>query len=229
VYVVHPCVREWKGKRHSLFRKTSHHLDLQSLFVDNADFSEDNYCLHQVLYSRNPVSGPGETHHLLITPCNEMRCVNFTRSRESAHSYGRIIGCRSSYRKLSEAVTRPHALISPFWSKKRFRERIEDGPRKAVIVFDIAGQIDEHTRGPAMLYLIWKSDPGNLCRHRCHTCFDGTIFDLGHRQFGSLAGPMIAWLLQPSGFMPPKRVIQKLLKGNSSTSQNSWIVFGSNV
>jgi len=37
--VVHPCVRERTGKRHSLFRKTSHHLDLQSLFVDNAESS----------------------------------------------------------------------------------------------------------------------------------------------------------------------------------------------
>jgi len=38
-----------------------------------------------------------------------------------------------------------------------------------------------------MLYLIWKSDPGNLLS----AC-------LGHRQVGSLAGPMIAWPLQPS-------------------------------
>jgi len=30
---------------------------------------------------------------------------------------------------------------------------------------------------------------------------------------------MIAWPLQPSGSMPPKRVIHKLLKGNTSTSQ----------
>jgi len=61
--VVHLCVRERTGKRHSLFRKTSHHLDLQSLFVDNADLAGVNHCLYQVLYSRNPVSGPGETHH----------------------------------------------------------------------------------------------------------------------------------------------------------------------
>jgi len=60
-----------------------------------------------------------------LPPYNEMRCVNFTRSRESVHSYGRIIGCRSSYRKLSEALMRPHALISPFLSRKGFRERIE--------------------------------------------------------------------------------------------------------
>jgi len=63
-----------------------------------------------------------------LPPCNKTRCVNFTRSRESAHSYGRIIGCRSSYRKLSEAVTRPHALTSPFLSRKGFRERIELAP-----------------------------------------------------------------------------------------------------
>jgi len=56
-----------------------------------------------------------------VMKCNEMRCVNFTKSRESAHSYGRNIVCRSSYRKLSEAVTRPHAQISPFWSRKGFR------------------------------------------------------------------------------------------------------------
>jgi len=49
--------------------------------------------------------------------------------------------------------------------------------------------------------------------------FDGTLFDLGHRQVGSLSEPMIAWPLQPSGSMPPKRVIHKLLKGNTSTSQ----------
>jgi len=64
--VVHPCVRERTGKRHSLFRKTSHHLDLQFLFVDNADLAGVKHCLHQVLYSRNPVSGPSETHHLLV-------------------------------------------------------------------------------------------------------------------------------------------------------------------
>jgi len=48
----------------------------------------------------------------------ETRCVNFTRRREGAHSYGRIIGIRSSYRKLSQAFMRPHALISPFLSRK---------------------------------------------------------------------------------------------------------------
>jgi len=41
-------------------------------------------------------------------------------------------------------------------------ELFRGGNVLAVIVFDIAGQIDGHTRGPAMLYLIWKSDPGNL-------------------------------------------------------------------
>jgi len=61
--VVHPCVRERTEKRHSLFWKTYHHLDLQSLFVDNAELAGVNHCLHQVLYSRNPVSGSGETHH----------------------------------------------------------------------------------------------------------------------------------------------------------------------
>jgi len=61
--VIHPCVRERTGKRHSLFWKISHHLDLQSLFVDDADLAGVNHCPHQVLYSRNPVSGPGETHH----------------------------------------------------------------------------------------------------------------------------------------------------------------------
>jgi len=128
-----------------------------------------------------------------------MRCVNFTGSRESAHSYGWIIECRSSYRKLLEDATRPHALISPFWSRKGFRERIEftagtgrfwlkqrysseKNLRWVHIVisssaaatswasrrtresgdFDIARQIDGHTRGPAMLYLIWESDLANL-------------------------------------------------------------------
>jgi len=99
------------------------------------------------------------------------------------HLFGRIIGCRSSYCKLSEAVTWPHALTSPFWSNlpraqdtsdsssgilqkntcaeyklsravpRRQRPGPLDGPRKAVIV--------GHKRGPAMLYLIWNSDPGN--------------------------------------------------------------------
>jgi len=59
--------------------------------------------------------------------------------------------------------------------------------------------------------------------------FNGTLFDLSHRQVGSLAGPLIAWTLQPSGSMPPKRVIHQLLKGNSPTSQISWIMFGLNV
>jgi len=45
--------------------------------------------------------------------------VNFKSSRESAYSYGRIIECRL-YRKLSEAVARPHSLISPFWSRTGF-------------------------------------------------------------------------------------------------------------
>jgi len=120
-----------------------------------------------------------------------MRCVNFTRSRESAHSYGRIIGCRSLYRKLSEALKRPHALISPFLPRaqdssdsssgvlqkntcaecklscaapRRQRPGPLDGLRKEVIVFDIAGQIDGHTREPAKFYLVWKSDPGNEMR-----------------------------------------------------------------
>jgi len=48
--VVHPFVRERTGKRHLLFRKTIHHLDLQSLLVGNADFAEVYHCLHQVLF-----------------------------------------------------------------------------------------------------------------------------------------------------------------------------------
>jgi len=63
ILYIHPNVRERTGKMHSLFRKTSHHLSLQSLFVDNADLAGVNHCLHQVLCSRNPVSKPGETHH----------------------------------------------------------------------------------------------------------------------------------------------------------------------
>jgi len=39
---------------------------LASLFVDNADPVGVNHWLHQVLYFRNPVSGPSETYHLLI-------------------------------------------------------------------------------------------------------------------------------------------------------------------
>jgi len=48
--VVHSCVRE--QKTHSLFP-----------FVDNADFTGANHCLHQVLFYRNAVSGPGERYH----------------------------------------------------------------------------------------------------------------------------------------------------------------------
>jgi len=63
-----------------------------------------------------------------------------------------------------------------------------------VIAFDIAVQIDGHTREPAKLYINWKS----------HMGFNGTLFDLSHRQVGSLAGPMIAWTLHATkaGYPP---------------------------
>jgi len=59
--------------------------------------------------------------------------------------------------------------------------------------------------------------------------FEGTLFNLGHWQVGTLVRPLIAWPLQPSKSMPPKRVIHQLLKGNSSTSQITRIIFGLNV
>jgi len=74
-----------------------------------------------------------------------------------------------------------------------------------------------------------KRSRKNFCRHRRHMGFEGTLIYLGHRQVGSLPKPLIAWPFQPSGSMPSKRVIHQLLKGNSSTSQISWIVFGLNV
>jgi len=69
VGVVHPCVGERTGK-------DPHHLDLQYLFVDNAVPAGVNH-----LFSEPSIW----TGTNWLPPCNVMRCVNCTRSRETQH------------------------------------------------------------------------------------------------------------------------------------------------
>jgi len=125
--------------------------------------------------------------------------------------------CKVMRCKLSEAVTRPNALISPFWSKKGFKKRIELDANTGRFWLKQRYSLEKYLRWVKMvmsrssaatswtsrripeLRLNWQLFSTSLWRHAFLP-----------RQQALASGSILQW-----------RVIHQLLKGNSLTSQIS--------